>query len=191
MYPSQSFSLFCAIPLFFFFSKTMFYLVFSDHSIHVAYFGFDMLLYFEHLVFLCWIMCSPTIIRTHEETKIKSSAREILSSVSSVISINIILVEQVLSTVKKPNQSPWQNAEIYRSYSHCHIQRFLLSLRHLFCWRIAKANWKILKLPWHFIAKALSTWILKADFIIPEHVQMLNWYLTNTYWYLTNMYLHN
>ena len=110
-------------------------------------------------------MCSPTITRTHEETKIKSSAREILSSVSSVISINIILVEQVLSTVKKPNQSPWQNAEIYRSYSHCHIQRFLLSLWHLFCWRIAKANWKILKLPWHFIAKALSTWILKADFI--------------------------
>ena len=103
-------------------------------------------------------MCSPNVTRTHEATKTRSSARQILSSVSSVI-----LVEQVLSTVRIANHSPWQNAEIYRSHSHRNIQRFLLSLRELFCRRIVEANWKILKSPRHFIAEVLCTWISKAD----------------------------
>ena len=52
MYFSQSFCLFCCHPNIFFFLLFQKHLIVSDHSIRVAYFGFHMLLYFEHWVFL-------------------------------------------------------------------------------------------------------------------------------------------
>ena len=42
------------------------------------------------------------------------------------------------------------------------IQRFLLSLWHLFFWCIAEANWKKSEFASHFIDDVLSTWISKA-----------------------------
>ena len=56
--------------------------MFSDQSIRFAYFGFNMLLYFEQRVFLALdIVFSYCNKDTHEETKTRLST-EVLSSVS-------------------------------------------------------------------------------------------------------------
>ena len=44
---------------------------------------------------------------------------------------NIIYVEQIISTVKIPNKSPWQIAEVCQNYCQRNIQRFLQSVRQL------------------------------------------------------------
>ena len=66
-------------------------------------------------------------------------------------------MEQIVSFVKETttNYSPWQNTKVYQSHCWCNIQRFLLSL--------AKENRNFLKLPLHFIANILSTWIWQWD----------------------------
>ena len=76
--------------------------------------------------FQYWIMCSPSVTRTHEETKARLSTREIL------LVKNIIYVEQIISTVKKLNQSPWQNFEVCQSHYWRNMQKFLLSLQQFF-----------------------------------------------------------
>ena len=64
-----------------------------------------------------WITISPTITRTHKETKTKWLTKELLSSVSPVQVLyanNIIFLEQVAQLLKKPNFSLWQNADVCR-----------------------------------------------------------------------------
>ena len=80
-YFSQSFCLFWRIPCYVW-EKTMLFLnIFSDHSVHVGYLGFHMLLCLEHQVFL---PLDYVITRTPKETKTRWSLGEILSSVFPV-----------------------------------------------------------------------------------------------------------
>ena len=80
LYFSQYFCLFCVIPMYFFFQKQCFswFSVITQLALLTLVFT---RCYFEHRGFL---MCSPTITRTHEETKTRRSTRDILSSVSPV-----------------------------------------------------------------------------------------------------------
>ena len=69
-----------------------------------------------------------------------------------------------------------------KSYCRRDMQKFLLSLRQIFCRRIAKANWKILNLPRNFIADLLSTRISKADyynllFLLLDWVTSFPWHI--------------
>ena len=59
-------------------------MAFSDHSVHVAYLGFHMLLCLSTIFFYHWIMCSPIITGAPKEIKTRWSSGEILSSVSLV-----------------------------------------------------------------------------------------------------------
>ena len=83
-------------------------------------------------------MCSPAITKTqwNQNKVISERSNIIVSSVSSVqvcyVKSNIILVDQVISTVKKPNHSPWQNAEAFPSRCRRNMQSFLLSLWQYF-----------------------------------------------------------
>ena len=63
------------------------------------------------------------------------------------------------------------NAEVCRSQCQHDIQLLLLTIWQLFSCCIAKANWKILNLPQPFIAKVLSTWILKTG-AVPKQGQL-------------------
>ena len=134
--------------------------------IRVAYLGFHTLLYFEHQVFLALdkVFCYYDKDTWRNQNKVIDERNIVFRFTrSSMLQVNnIIQVEQVVSTVKKQNDSTWQNVKVYRSHCRRKKQRFLLSLRQFFCPRIAKANWKNLKSPRHFNADALGTWILKA-----------------------------
>ena len=77
-------SFLCHSLFFFSFFKNDVLIDFSDHSIHVVYLGFHMLLYFEHWIFLALGKCSPTITRIHGEAKTMWSTREILFSISPI-----------------------------------------------------------------------------------------------------------
>ena len=50
-----------------------------------------------------------------------------------------------------------------------------------FCWRIVEANWKILNLPWRFIAVVFSTWILKVVSLKIKDVSDDNWTQTQNH----------
>ena len=104
----QSFFLsFLCYLLLFSFKKT-FFLFFSDHSVYVAYLGFHTLLFFEHQVFLLLDVFSYYNKDTQRNRNKVIIRRNIIFCFSclSVLEVNnTILVESVVSTVKKPNHS--------------------------------------------------------------------------------------
>ena len=87
-------------------------------------------------------MCSTTITWTHGETKTRLSTGEILSSVSltQLLKENkIIEVEHIVSTVRKPNCSHWENVQVWPSHCWGNIKVSGLSWQ-FFCLCIAEAN---------------------------------------------------
>ena len=122
----------------------------------------------------------------HKESKTRWSTRDnvFCFNCSSVLQVNnIIQVEPVVLTIKKPNHSPWPNTKVCLCHCWRNIQRFLLGIWQFFSWRIAKANLKILKLLWHFIADVhfISTWISKAERHFPQFPNVLE-YTNFTTW---------
>ena len=148
------------------FKKNVFFFSFSlitQCALFLAW--FHTLLYFEHRVFLALnnvFSYYNKDTQRNQNTVIHGTNIFFCLFRSSVLQANyMILVDKVVSTVTKPNHSPWQNTKACRSHCRRDIQRFLLSLRRLFFCRLT--FWKILNLPWYFIANVLSTWISKAD----------------------------
>ena len=137
--------------------------MFSDQSICVAYLGFYTLLHFEHQVFLGL----DNVLSYYKQGHIKKP-KQVYQQKKYCLPFHLFkcvihkewnLIEQVATTVKKPNHSPRQNVVATPNEI---LQRLLLSFWQFFGQHVDKANWKILRSPWHFIADILSTWISKG-----------------------------
>ena len=183
MYSSQSFCLFCIIPFFFF--KTS---VLINHSIRIANLGFHMLLYFEHCVFLALDNVFSYDTQRKQNKVINERDKCLLFQLfKCVTSKQYNSSRASVLTIKKPNHSPWPNTKVCLCHCWRNIQRFLLGIWQFFSRHIAEANLKILKLPWHFIADVLSTWISKAERHFPqfpnvlEHTNFTTWAVNQSF----------
>ena len=135
---------------------------------------------FSTRFFYHWIMYSPIITRTPKVSLPKQGDHRekyyLLFLPFECVRSKQYHIGRI--SVKKPNHSSWQNAEVCRSHCRHDIKLLLLSLWQLFCRRIA--NWKILNLRQHFIANVLSTWSLKTV-AVPKQGELLYYRLQITY----------
>ena len=129
-----------SVHLFVFFASSPFIfikkrLIFSDHSICVAYLGFQTLLYFEHWVFL---ILDNVLSCLNMDTQKKPKQDDQWEKYCLLfLPFKCVISKQyniggISINCQKPNHSPWQNVKVCRSHCRRDIYRFLLSLQQFF-----------------------------------------------------------
>ena len=170
-----SFSRHPAILFFFFKNNVLINFQWSLNSRRLPHKCFHKLLYFSS--FGCARLFWQGLTKKQRQGDQREKCYLLFHQFKCVVSKQFNSGRTKVSTVKKTNRSPRQNAEVCRIYDRRNIERFLLSLYQFLCGRIAEANWKILKLPLHFRYSILSTWISEAGYVPLRTVQCLNCYL--------------